>query len=88
MELNNYVWLCIEKRILKNINKHPKIKLAPCFYGPFKIIKIINPNAYTLDIPHHWHIHDLFHISLSRKFKGDPPNIPIMEELPLIKDDE
>ena len=87
-KLHDYVWLRIEKRRLKNIEKHPKVKLAPRFYGPFKIIQVINPNAYRLDIPHHWHIHNSFHVSLLRKFKGDPPAVPIVEDPALLEDDE
>ena len=34
---DDLVWLRIEKRRLKNISHHPKIKLAPRYYGPFKI---------------------------------------------------
>ena len=87
-KLHEYVWLRIEKRRLKNIDKHPKVKLAPRFYGPFKITQVINPNAYRLDIPLHWHIHNSFHVSLLRKFKGNPPAIPIVDDPPLLEDDE
>ena len=87
-KLHDYVWLCTQKRRLKHINKHPKVKLAPRFYGPFKITQVINPNAYRLDIPPHWHIHNSFHVSLLCKFKGDPPAAPIVDNPPLLEDDE
>ena len=87
-KLNDFVWLRIEKRRLKSIENHPKVKLAPRFYGPFQITQVINPNAYRLNIPQHWHIHNSFHISLLRKLKGDPPAVPIVEDPPLLEDDE
>ena len=85
--MNDYVWLRIEKICLKNVTKHSKVKLAPRFYGPFRITQVINPNAYRLDIPLHWKIHNSFHISLLRKLKGNPP-VPIIEDPPLLEDDE
>ena len=80
--------LHIEKRRLKNVTKHPKVKLAPWFYGPFRITQVINPNAYWLDIALHWKIHNSFHNILFHKFKGNPPLVPIIEDPPLLEDDE
>ena len=34
-------------------------------------------------MPANWHIHNAFHISLLKPFKGDPPIEPIHEEPPL-----
>ena len=87
-KLSDYVWLQIEKRRLKNVSKHPKVKLAPRFYGPFCVTEVINPNAYRLDIPLHWKIHNSFHVSLLHKFKGNSPATPIIEDPPLLEDDE
>ena len=50
--------------------------------------KVINPNAYRLDIPQHWRIHNSFNVSLFQKLKGSPPVVPIMEDPPLLEDDE
>ena len=87
-KVNDYVWLRIEKRRLKNVTKHPKVKLAPQFYGQFRITQVINPTAYWLNIPLHLKIHNSFHISLLRKFKSNPPVVPIIEDPPLLEDDE
>ena len=58
------------------------------FYGPFRITQVINTNAYRLDIPLHWKIHNSFHISLLHKFKCNPPVVSIVEDPPLLEDDE
>jgi hypothetical protein len=39
-------------------------KLAPRWYGLFKIIKEVSPVAYQLRLPVMWGIHDIFHSSL------------------------
>ena len=59
------------------------MKLAKKHYGPFQILSRINEMAYRLKLPANWHIHNAFHISLLKPFKGDPPTKPIHEERPL-----
>ena len=59
------------------------MKLAKRYYGPFQILSRINETAYRLKLPTNWHIHNAFHISLLKSFKGDPPTKPIHEEPPL-----
>ena len=59
------------------------MKLAKRYYGPFQILSRINETAYRLKLPANWHIHNAFHISLLKPFKGDPPTEPIHEEPPL-----
>ena len=56
-------------------------KLWPKFIGPFKVCKRIGDVAYRLELPTHLAIHDVFHVSLLRKFvpgKMDvPPPVPV-----------
>jgi hypothetical protein len=40
------------------------IKLAPRCHRPFKIMKVISPVAYKLELPHQWAIHPVFHALL------------------------
>lgn len=42
------------------------VKLAPRYYGPFKVIHEINPISFRLELPDHWRIHNAFHVSLPR----------------------
>jgi hypothetical protein len=43
---------------------HPSAKLGPKRYGPFPIIDVISPVVYCLQLPSHWCIHSVFHVSL------------------------
>lgn len=43
-------------------------KLAPRFVGPFEILVGVGSIAYQLVLPPHIKIHDVFHISLLKKY--------------------
>ena len=61
-KLGDYVWLNG-----KNIRTKRNKKLEWKAFGPFKIIKVIgekNPQAYRLELPKRWRIHNVFHVSL------------------------
>ncbi|KAL4016656.1 hypothetical protein IC575_024310 [Cucumis melo] len=45
-----------------------KGKLSPRFVGPFEILERIGPVAYRLALPHRSAVHDVFHISMPRKY--------------------
>ena len=57
-------------------------KLARRYYGPFQILERINETAYRLKLPPHWHIHNAFHVSLLKVYKGNPPMEPLIEDPP------
>jgi hypothetical protein len=50
-------------------------KLAPRFYGPFEILAQIGPIAYQLALPANLRIHNVFHVSLLKKYIHDPTHI-------------
>ncbi|WP_129259429.1 hypothetical protein [Enterobacter cloacae complex sp. GF14B] len=74
----------------KNPTGHQKYyaKLAKRYYGPFQILKPINETAYQLKFPNHWLIHNSFHVSLLKPYKGEPPSEPIIEDPPEFEDQE
>jgi hypothetical protein len=51
-----------------------KRKLFPKYLGPFKITNMVGLNAAQLDLPTRWSIHDVFHVSLLRPYKGTCPD--------------
>ena len=46
-------------------------KLAPRFCGPFQILERIRPIAYQLVLPVHLKIHNVFHVSLLKRYIHD-----------------
>ncbi|KAA0055516.1 pol protein [Cucumis melo var. makuwa] len=51
-------------------------KLSPCFVGPFEILERIGPIAYRLALPPSLSIvHDVFHVSMLRKYVPDPSHV-------------
>ena len=54
----------------KNLSfKNIPAKLQKKFVGPFEVIEKIGSQAYRLKLPDSWTIHDVFHISLLKKWK-------------------
>ena len=43
---------------------HPTVKLRPKHYGPFKVIEVLGPTTYHLELLAQWKIHNVFHGSL------------------------
>jgi hypothetical protein len=50
-------------------------KLARRFCGPFEILARIGPVAYQLSFPANLRIHNVFHVSLLKKYIHDPTHM-------------
>jgi len=69
----------------QSIQKQHNQKLVPKFYGPYRVVKKISPVAYRLALPSQAKIHDVFHVSVLKKWVG--VGTPIHDDLPLLADD-
>ncbi|KAL0559114.1 hypothetical protein IC582_003704 [Cucumis melo] len=57
-------------------------KLSPHFVGPFEILERIDPVAYRLALPPSLStVHDVFHVSMLRKYVPDPSHVVDYEPL-------
>ena len=59
------VWL--ESRYLKL--RYESKKLAPKREGPFKVLEVLSPLNYRLELPKSWRIHPVIHITLLSPYK-------------------
>ena len=51
-------------------------KLSPHYIGPFEILRQIETLAYELALPPQLsHIHNVFHVSMLRKYVPDPQHV-------------
>ena len=54
---------------LKQINTNNK--LAPKYYGPYKVLQKIGSMDYKLELPSSSRVHPIFHVSCLKKVIGD-----------------
>ena len=54
----------------KNIKTKRNKKLEWKFFEPFQILETIENQVYRLDLLKRWRIHDVFHVSLLKKFNS------------------
>eukprot|EP00253_Pinus_taeda_P026612 PITA_26612 len=50
-------------------------KLAPQFCGPFQVLARIGPVAYHLALPSHMWVHNVFHVSMLKKYVYDHKHV-------------
>ena len=61
-----------------------KGKLSPRFIGPYKVIEKVGPVAYILALPPELEkIHNVFHVSMLRRYRSDPSHVVSSERIEL-----
>lgn len=75
-KVGDFVLLRLHKYRQFSIARRLSNKLKKRYFGPFKIIKAIGKVAYQFELPEGSRIHNVFHISLLKKFVGDAQTIP------------
>ncbi|KAK8680680.1 hypothetical protein V6N13_109620 [Hibiscus sabdariffa] len=64
-----------------------KGKLSPRFIGPYEIVERVGPVAYRLLLPPELQkIHNVFHVSMLRRYRSDPSHVMPVEEIELNPD--
>ncbi|XP_070008968.1 uncharacterized protein [Nicotiana sylvestris] len=76
-------WVFLKVSPMKGVMRFGKKgKLSPRYVGPYQIVQRIGRVAYKLDLPPELEaIHPVFHISMLRKFLGDPSCISPIEDI-------
>ena len=64
-----------------------KGKLSPRFIGPYEVIEKVGPLAYRLALPLDLKkIHNVFHVSMLRRYRSDPSHVVSLETIELRPD--
>ncbi|XP_060962121.1 uncharacterized protein LOC133032258 [Cannabis sativa] len=85
-DVGNYVFLKVTP--MRGVTRFGvKGKLAPRCIGPFEVIERIGEVAYRLNLPGQLgHVHNVFHVSMLRKYTLDPSHVIEYEAIPLQED--
>ena len=64
-----------------------KGKLSPRFIRPYEVIEKVGPVVYKLALPSDLeNIHNVFHVSMLRKYRSDPSHVVSSETIELRPD--
>ena len=73
-QVGDFVYLKFQPYRQSSVTFRGSLKLAPrFFFYPYEILTKVGPMAYHLALPSSSQIHDVFHVSLLRKYLGPKP---------------
>lgn len=82
------VYIKLQPYVQSSVERRANHKLAFKFFGPFKIIKAINPVAYEVQLPSSSQIHPVMHVSQLRTALlpgiSASPTLPVYDAPPVV----
>ena len=86
-QIGDKVFLRVKpKRSFLKMGKCRKLSFRYC--GPFEILRRMGEQSYKLALPPHLHVHDVFHVSLLKKYVPNPENILDLDDNVLVNQEE
>ena len=79
-QVGDWVFLRLQPYRQTTLSMRRDLKLAPKFYGPFKVLERIGMVAYRLQLPPTSAIHPVFHVLMLKKKLGNVQ--PVSPQLP------
>jgi hypothetical protein len=71
--VGDWVWVRLNQRMAVGVTTATPSKLGPKFYGPYRVLQQVGEVSYKVQLPQNARIHDVFHVSLLKKFEGTNP---------------
>jgi hypothetical protein len=81
-QVGDWALLRLRQRAASSLPQAVGGKLKPRFFGPYRVVELINEVAVRLELPPRARIHNVFHVGLLKKYQGPPPPAP--PQLPLL----
>jgi len=75
-QVGDWALLRLRQRGASSLSLSNSGKLKPRYFGPYRVIELINDVAVRLELPPRARVHDVFHVGVLKKFVGQPPDAP------------